>query len=788
MRHPTTTPSPRPTARASRRVLTLSLVTLTGCGAADGPAAPDAPPAARPARAALAVADAIRIVTFGDSNTDQGYDDGTVSARVRAYVSRAPLALAPTAPNDPRQLAAKIERQWRAVRPEPLIAVNHGISGTTTGGGDFGGSDRTSYGSPNARTPVGGVTRFEAEVLGVGAPGWHGGEPVNGAYPAGPVTRVNARPADDRTVAYISMGTNDARSGWSSATTARNLAWMVDRWIAAGRRADHLVVTTLAPIDLTSYAGRVAAVNDSVRALAARTGVHLVDLAAHVSADNGRTWRSDTLHQGDRLHYRGVVREWIAEQFVVHVARLYPGTGTGRPPVARFTVGGTPVEGTTLTFDARTSSDPDGDALTYAWAFGDGTTAAGAVVTHAYADEGSMAATLTVRDPAGHVAQVAQTVAVTNAAPVVSAGRDTTVVAGRSVTYGGATFADAGAGDSTWSHTVAWGDGTTSSSTAVRVQGALPRLAKTYAQPGTYAVERRVRDVDGATGTGAFTVTVRANTAPTAAAGGPYVGDEGVSLRFASTGTVDPDGDALGYRWEFGDGTTSTAPAPSKRYGDEGTYTVRLIVTDPSGARDTATTTATIANVAPTGRLEAPSGIHEGSGYTVSLTSVADVSADEPSIEVALDCGLGAGYGAWSASVRSVACPVQPDDRAPVTVRGRVRDGDGGVREYARTMSVRNATPQVTLQATSPTTIPIGGAFAVEGRFTDPGALDGPWTYTITWGDGTTSTGRAASPDSLIAASHAYANAGTYTAFLTVRDNDAATGRSASLTVTVPAP
>jgi hypothetical protein len=123
-----------------------------------------------------------------------------------------------------------------------------------------------------------------------------------------------------------------------------------------------------------------------------------------------------------------------------------------------------------------------------------------------------------------------------------------------------------------------------------------------------------------------------------------------------------------------------------------------------------------------------------------------------------------------------------------VTVRGRVRDGDGGVREYARTMSVRNATPQVTLQATSPTTIPIGGAFAVEGRFTDPGALDGPWTYTITWGDGTTSTGRAASPDSLIAASHAYANAGTYTAFLTVRDNDAATGRSASLTVTVPAP
>jgi PKD repeat protein len=53
-----------------------------------------------------------------------------------------------------------------------------------------------------------------------------------------------------------------------------------------------------------------------------------------------------------------------------------------------------------VTFDGSGSSDPDGDALTYSWALGDGTTATGAVVTHAYAASGLYAVTLTVSDGA----------------------------------------------------------------------------------------------------------------------------------------------------------------------------------------------------------------------------------------------------------------------------------------------------------------------------------------------------------------------------------------------------
>ncbi len=58
---------------------------------------------------------------------------------------------------------------------------------------------------------------------------------------------------------------------------------------------------------------------------------------------------------------------------------------------------------------------------------------------------------------------------------------------------------------------------------------------------------------------------------------------------------VDPDGDALSYRWSFGDGidldgdgvgdtTTSTDANPTYTYNEKGEYTVELVVTDANGA------------------------------------------------------------------------------------------------------------------------------------------------------------------------------------------------------------
>jgi PKD repeat protein len=54
-----------------------------------------------------------------------------------------------------------------------------------------------------------------------------------------------------------------------------------------------------------------------------------------------------------------------------------------------------------VTFDATSSSDPDNDALSYVWDFGDNTRAEGSVAQHAYASHGDFPVTLTVDDGSG---------------------------------------------------------------------------------------------------------------------------------------------------------------------------------------------------------------------------------------------------------------------------------------------------------------------------------------------------------------------------------------------------
>lgn len=54
-------------------------------------------------------------------------------------------------------------------------------------------------------------------------------------------------------------------------------------------------------------------------------------------------------------------------------------------------------------------------------------------------------------------------------------------------------------------------------------------------------------------------------------------------------------GSSLTYSWNFGDATTSTAANPTKTYSSTGTYTVKLVVTNGSGIKDSTTRNVRVA-------------------------------------------------------------------------------------------------------------------------------------------------------------------------------------------------
>ena len=92
-----------------------------------------------------------------------------------------------------------------------------------------------------------------------------------------------------------------------------------------------------------------------------------------------------------------------------------------------------------------------------------------------------------------------------------------------------------------------------------------------------------------------------ANRAPVAHMGSDRTsGLTPLTVAFNSTGTNDPDGDAITYDWDFGDGTAhSTAANPSHTYSVAGNYTARLTVRDSRGATDSATIAITAGNRSP---------------------------------------------------------------------------------------------------------------------------------------------------------------------------------------------
>jgi PKD repeat protein len=267
---------------------------------------------------------------------------------------------------------------------------------------------------------------------------------------------------------------------------------------------------------------------------------------------------------------------------------LFAVFGANRPPTARA---GGPYGGvrqSAIAFNGSASTDPDGDVLTYEWAFGDGATATGVTPTHAYAALGTFAVTLTVRDGFGGSSSSSTTATISNRPPVARPGGPYAAVHGQPITFIGSASTDPDGDALTYEWT--FGDGATAT-------GIAPTHA--YAALGTFTVILTVRDGLGASSSSSTIATI-SNESPLARPGGPYGAVHGQTITFVGSASTDPDGDALTYEWTFGDGATATGASPTHAYGVPGSYTVDLTVRDAFGGVGSASTTATIGNRAPT--------------------------------------------------------------------------------------------------------------------------------------------------------------------------------------------
>lgn len=166
------------------------------------------------------------------------------------------------------------------------------------------------------------------------------------------------------------------------------------------------------------------------------------------------------------------------------------------------------------------------------------------------------------------------------------------------------------------------------------------------------------------------------NRSPIANAGGPYSGTEGLPVQFIGGGSSDSDGDPLVYSWDFGDGTTAGGAAPAHAYADEGIHTVRLIVTDPAGAADTAESSVNVVNVPPTVNAGPDVAIRPAVAFTLQ-SSFADPGRDVWNCTI--DWGDGTIASTSSCSPASTVTGSHTYSRpGTYTVAVRVDDDDGG--------------------------------------------------------------------------------------------------------------
>ncbi len=224
-----------------------------------------------------------------------------------------------------------------------------------------------------------------------------------------------------------------------------------------------------------------------------------------------------------------------------------------------------------IVFDARNSIDKDGKISKFIWTFADGSTATGAVVKKQFTTVGVQPFTLTVDDGKGfeNSKQSVQGEVLINSSPII-----VTETSIRSNTR--RILLDASKSYDIDKHALSFEwllpDGR--KQTGATVFWEAP-------SDGVHFITLTVDDGQGvANSLARETIKVLINRPPVAVVDSLVEACTGQTILFNGSSCYDPDGDALKFFWDFGDGTTSTDTDPAHTYKKPGQYSVVLKLYD----------------------------------------------------------------------------------------------------------------------------------------------------------------------------------------------------------------
>jgi hypothetical protein len=454
--------------------------------------------------------------------------------------------------------------------------------------------------------------------------------------------------------------------------------------------------------------------------------------------------------------------------------------------------------------------------------------------THQYLDDNAADAytiTVRVRDDDGGVSAPAMVVApVQNVAPTIISLGSTQLLFENGVATLELQFGDPGRLDP---HEVEidWGDGSPVETLTVAAGARFLTTTHQYLDDnpsGTpvdqYTITIRVRDDDGGVSAPLMRPITVFNVQPTVTTIAPVATiDENqfatLEFEFSDPGTLDEHEAVI----DWGDGSpvetfTISAGArffstthqylddnPSGTSSDAFTITVR-VRDDDTGLSQPILAQVTVKNVPPFNVAVVPATSTADEGSLVTL----DVAFDDPGTldthTYEVDWGDGSTSTGAATGHAILATHTYADDGL-YSVTVRVTDDDGGMADAVASIQINNVAPTLTValdQAVDEGTLL---SIANIGVFTDPGfdnalnpgvEIEESFRYEIDWGDGSSvpetsigdlNGGPGTPSSSAFGGSHIYADNGTYTVTVAVRDDDGGVAvRTFTVTVNNVAP